>query len=181
MGEFFGECVGQKGEALVFGLELVGFDHRAEVAFVGVDIAMGADLAVGEERTVDPAVGQRGGGTEREGEFAGESGIADALGGDVAVKFRNDDLEGGVGGLGGIDERDPAIAVKCGANLRAEDGLTLGDEDLGGDRLDVEGGERELAAGAQLIVRAAGEDQAGRGKEQEAPEHREWHEWRVRS
>ena len=151
MGELVGERVGEEGEALIFGLNL---------AAVGERVAMGVDGAIGEQRAVGAIVGQRGGCTERQSEFAGEAGIAGspgALGGDFAAEVGEDDLERGIGEFGRIDERDAAVAVERTAELRAEERLSLGEQDLGADGLNVERREGEFATGAELVVRAAGD------------------------
>ncbi len=91
MGDLARERFGEKRDGLVFGLELPAVGHG---------VALGADDAVGEKGGAGAAVAEGAGGGEREGEFTGETGVGFANGSDVAIEFVNDDVKGGVGGVG---------------------------------------------------------------------------------
>ena len=148
--DFFGEGGGEERERLIFALEL---------AVVGEGITAHRDGAAFKEQAGGAIVAEGAVGGESEGEFAGEAGVAFAHGGDFAVVVVDDDAEGGIGGLGGVGERDAGIAGEGFADLGGEERAGLREQHSGLDRGDVEGGERGPGgAGAELVVRAAGSE-----------------------
>lgn len=161
--DFAGERLGEKGDSLVFGLEL---------SAVGHGVALRADDAVGEKGVAGAAVAKRAGGGEREGEFPSETGVGFADGGDIAFEIADDDMEGGVRGVGRAGEFDTSVALEGVAKLRGQNGAGLRKNGAAFDGLDVDRGEGWFGAGTEPVVGAAGDrEERERGKEEreEAP------------
>lgn len=148
VGNFGGEGLGEQRQRLIFALQL---------AAVGEDLAVDFDGAVLEENFVAALVaeGRRGG--ERDVKFSSQTGVAFADGQDIAAVRGDGNRQGGVGGLGGIDEADAGVTCEGLAELGREQGAGLRDKRFIFNGLNVERAERELAgcAGTELVVRAA--------------------------
>jgi len=145
---------------LVFGLELSAIGHG---------VALRADDPIGENRVAVAAVAEGAGCGEREREFAGEAGVGFADGSDIAFEIADDDVEGGVGGVGRAGEFDASVAFEGVAKLGGEKGAGLRENGAAFDGLDVDRGEGRFGAGTKPVVGAAGD----REKRECAEEERE--------
>ena len=148
-----GERFRQKGQSLVFGLEL---------AAVSVDVAGSVESALNEQVLAGPIIVESGVGSESEGKGAGETGIARAHRGNGALILDQRQAQSRLCFGGRVHQGHPPVAEQCVAQGGADQGMSLGKRRTVGDRLKIQRVERERSGSAEPIMRTTAQEQGER-------------------